>query len=71
MRRDEELILRKVFGTDIPGKTREDDRKLDGNMQSSETWKITGFRASGEGGRAKWNRKYISHTGDPISSRPT
>ena len=35
-----------MFRTNIQGKGREDDRKQVGNMQSNETWKTSGLRAS-------------------------
>ena len=42
-------------------------------MQSNDTWKSrpTGLRASEAMDRATWSRMINSHTGDPISSRPT
>ena len=40
-------------------------------MQSNETWKSTGLRASEVMYSPTWSRKIISHTGNPNSSRPT
>ena len=58
----------KCLGRIYQGKGREDDRKLDGKRCNP---KSTGLRASDVIDRATWNRKIISHNGDPISSRPT
>ena len=54
------------------GKGRLDDRKYDGNMQSKDTWKgmPTGLRASEVMDGATRRMKSISHSGDPIGSRP-
>ena len=58
MRSYEEHTPRKVFRTDIPGKTKTGRP-------------TTGLRACEVMDGATWSRKSIIHTGDPISSRPT
>ena len=61
----------------LDGYTREKDERTTENkmeiepMQSNETWKSTGLRASEMMDMATMSRKITSHTGDPISSRPT
>ena len=71
MRIYEEHILRKLFRTDIPGKRgRPKIRWKDAIQPDLEKYWIESERSEVMD-RATWSRKIISHTGDPISSRPT
>ena len=56
----------------MDGYTREKDERTTENkmeiepMQSNETWKSTGLRASEMVDMATMSRKITSHTGDPL-----